>query len=107
MQTTQQANETRDLYRQKYEAQLKEWGAKVDECKARSAKLAAQAQLDMKPHLDTMNDKVEAAKAKLRDIADATDDKWEEVKNGAEEAWQDAKAAVEGAYDALKSRLKN
>jgi uncharacterized coiled-coil DUF342 family protein len=92
---------TRDLYKQKYEAQLHEWSAKIDALRAHADKLTAEAKLDAKPHLDTVRDKLDAAKAKLQEIAQATDDKWEDVKKGADHTWNDVKAAVEGAHDAV------
>ena len=95
--------QTRDLYRQKYEAQLHEWSAKIDALGAHADKLTAEAKLDAKPCLDTLHAKREAAKAKLHEIAEATDDKWDEVTKGADELWHDFKASVEGAYDALKA----
>jgi len=98
--------ETRELYKQKYQAQLHEWSAKLEALIAHTDVLTAQAKLDAKPNLDAMHLKIEAAKAKLQEIADATDDKWEEVKKGAEHAWDEAKGAVEGAYDALKPDKK-
>ncbi len=96
--------QTRELYRQKYEAQLKELGAKMEVMKAHAATLSAEAQLDMKPHVDAVQAQLSAAGAKLQEVADATDDKWEELKTQTETSWHDLKAAVEGAYDALKSR---
>lgn len=99
--------ETRELYKQKYQAQLHEWSAKMDVMKAQSEKLTAQAKLDMKPHLDAMHDRVEAAKAKLHDVAEATDDKWDEVLKGADHAWHDVTSAVEGALAALKTHTKS
>jgi len=94
--------ETRDLYRQKYEAQLHEWSAKIEVLKAHTDKLTAEAKLDVKPRLDALHAKLEAARAKLREIADATDDRWEDVKKEADHLWSDFKGAVEGAYDTLK-----
>lgn len=99
--------QARDLYKQKYEAQLHEWSAKVDELKAHSDKLTAQAKIDMLPRIETLQGKVDGAKAKLHDIATATDDKWDDVKKSTELAWNDVKAAVEGAYEAIKSHTKN
>jgi len=96
--------ETRELYKQKYEAQLREWSAKIDALKAHADKLTAEAKLDAKPHLDTLHAKLEAANAKLHDLAEATDDKWDHVRSGADQIWSDFKASVEGAYDALKKR---
>src|SRR5688572_24685175 len=53
-------NENRDLYRQKYEAQLREWEAKVEEMKARADKLDAQARLSMRPHFDGIENSMKA-----------------------------------------------
>lgn len=97
---------TRELYKQKYEAQLAEWGAKIDELKAHADKLTAQAKLDLKPHTERAHAKLETAKAKLRHLAEATDDSWEGVKKDAEAVWHDARSTVEGAFDALKSHQK-
>jgi uncharacterized coiled-coil DUF342 family protein len=95
--------ETREIYKQKYEAQLHEWSAKIDALEAHADKLSADAKLAAKPHLDTLHGKVQAAKAKLHEIAGATDDKWDDVTRGVDQAWSEVKASLEGAYDALKT----
>jgi hypothetical protein len=100
------AAEKRELYRQKYDAQMREWNARIDEIKAHTEKLAADARLDMQPHVDKVHRMNEAARARLRDLSTAADDTWEDVKRNADNAWQEFKAAVEGAYDALKSYRK-
>ncbi len=93
--------ETREIYKQKYQAQIHEWAAKLDVVKARAEKMSAQSKLDAKPRLDAMHEKLEAAKAKMHDIGAASDEKWEEVKTSIDHAWTDTKGAVEGAYDAV------
>jgi hypothetical protein len=98
---------TRELYKQKYEAQLHEWSAKIEVLKAQADKLTVEAKLDAKPHLDALHEKLDAAKARLLEIAEATDDRWDDVKKGAEDAWNDVKAAVEGAHDALMSKKES
>jgi hypothetical protein len=98
--------ETREIYKQKYEAQLHEWSAKIEALGAHADKLTAEAKLGAKPHLDTLHAKLEAAKAKLHEIAEATDDKWDDVMKSAEHVWSDVKASVEGAYDVLKKPRK-
>ena len=57
--------ETRELYAKKYEAQLNEWRGKIDALHAHVQKSAAQAQIDLKPHLDGVSKHYEAAKTKL------------------------------------------
>ncbi len=96
--------ETRKLYQQKYEAQLREWEAKVDVVHAHAQKVAAQARLDLKPHLDAVRAKLEAAKSKLGGVAKATDDAWDGVKHDADGAWHDLKASVEGAFAAIQGQ---
>jgi len=97
---------TRELYKQKYEAQLHEWSAKVDALGAQTEKLTAEAKLKAKPHLDGVKSKLEEAKEKLHEMAAASDDKWDDVKTSADRAWEDTKAAIEGAYDALTAESK-
>jgi hypothetical protein len=94
--------ETRDLYKQKYEAQVHEWTAKLDLMKAQSEKLTAQAKLDVKPHLDAVHAKYDAAKVRLEKLASTSDDKWSDVVAELDHGWTELKAAAEGAYDALK-----
>jgi hypothetical protein len=96
----------RELYKQKYEAQMHEWSAKLDLMKAQSEKLTAEAKLEMKPHLDSVHEKLGAAQARFQDAAMATDDRWHELTSSIDESWKDFKASVEGAYDALKRHDK-
>ena len=98
--------ETRELYKQKYEAQMHAWNAKLDGLRAQTEKLTVEAKLDLKPHLDAVHAKFDAAKARLGEIAEATDDKWDDVVKTVDHGWNDLKAAAEGAYGALKRHKK-
>jgi hypothetical protein len=99
--------EKRELYKQKYEAQLQEWHTKLDGMKAQAEKLTAQAKLDVKPRLDAAHAKFDTAKARLNEIAGATNDKWDAVVKEVDHVWSDLKAAAEGAYDAIKRHKKD
>jgi hypothetical protein len=99
--------ETRELYKQKYEAQLHEWSAKIEALGAHTDKLTAEAKLEAKPGLDALYGKLEMVKKKLVEIAVATDDQWADMKKGADHIWSDFKAAAEGAYDAIKPDKKD
>lgn len=94
--------EARELYKQKVEAQIHEWSAKLDVLKAKSEKLTVQAKLEMQPSIDAVHAKYDTAKAKLDKIGAATDDTWDEIVKDVDHAWNDFKAAVEGTYDAMK-----
>ena len=99
--------EARELHKKKAEAQLHEWSAKIDVMKAQADKMTAQARLDMKPTLDGVQAKFDAAKAKLGEIASATDDKWTETVKDVDNAWEDLKSAAAGAFDAIKGHDKH
>ena len=95
--------ETRELYKQKYQAQMNEWSAKLDVMKAQTEKLTAQAKLDVKRHVDAVQAQFDAAQAKLNDIAGATDDKWDGFVKDVDSRWHDLKAAADGAFQAMKN----
>ena len=95
--------ESRELYKQKYEAQIREWEAKVATIKAQADKLTAQARLDLQPHIEAVHTRFEAASAKLHEVTSTTEEKWEEMQRSADDAWSELKATAEGAYDAMKS----
>jgi len=94
---------TRELYKEKFEAQIHEWKAKIDLMAAQGEKLSAQTKLDFKPHLDTLQSKLETAKARVVDIASAADDKLDAIAAAIEASWTDLKATAEGAQDAIKN----
>ena len=98
--------ESRELYKQKYQAQMREWSAKLDTMKAQTEKLTVQAKLEVKPLLDAAHAKFDAAKSRFEEIATATDDKWDDVVKGATHTWSELKAAAEGAFDAVQRQKK-
>ena len=94
--------ETRELYKQKYEAQMHKWTAKLQGLHAETELMTAQAKLDVKPHVDALQAKFDVATAKLGEIATVTDEKWDGLAKEVDGAWTDLKAAAGGAYDAMK-----
>lgn len=98
--------DTREAYKEKFEAKLKEWGAKIEDIKAQAKKTKAQAKIDLTSQMDTMNEKYEAAKARLEKVGHATDEKWHDVKKDADKAWHEAEHSIEGVFAALKAHTK-
>ncbi len=86
---------------------MHEWSVKLDAIKAQAEKLTVQAKLDVKPHLDAVYAKLDAAKAKLADIAAASDDKWHDVVKDVDRSSNDLKAKAEDAYNAMKRHKKD
>jgi hypothetical protein len=93
------------VYKQKFETQLKECSVKLDAIRARSHKVPVDAKGSVQPQIDAAQRKFEAAKAKQPLLARAVPEKWNELKNGADGAMREAKSAIDLALAAL-DRLK-
>ena len=98
------SEETCNLYRQKYEAQIREWNARIEDVKAGVAELGAQARPDTQPRFEAVHRRYEVTRSRLRELANAADDTWEDLERNAGQAWSCLESSVEGAYEALKLR---
>jgi hypothetical protein len=90
-----------DLYNQKYEVQVHERGTNLDGRKAATGEPTAQPKLDVKPHRDMVQAKLDAAKTKLSAIEVTTDDDWDDIVRDVSRAWGDLVHAVWGALALL------
>ena len=84
----------KELYKQKFQAQLDEWKADIDKLKAKASSSTADAQLDMNKLVDDLNAKVELATGKLAELASASEEAWGSLKTGVESAWDSLKSSV-------------
>ncbi len=92
----------KDAYIAKMEAQLREWGGKIDELGAKADKAEASAKIEYAKLVDSLKAKRDAARQKLGEIKAAGEDAWESLKTGVEGAWGELKSAVDRAADKLK-----
>lgn len=91
----------KDAYTQKLEAELEVLQAKVAELKAKAKSSAADAQI--KHNLvDEIEQKFNAAKARLKELNETSSDAWEHLKVGAESAWDTLRTAVSEAAAKFK-----
>jgi peptidoglycan hydrolase CwlO-like protein len=82
----------------KMEAELKAWGAKLDDLVAKAEEIGAEAKSDYHKGIDDLKAKYKVAQSKLDEIKNTGDDNWETLKGGVEHAWKD----LEGAFKKLK-----
>lgn len=99
--------ETRELYKQKHEAQMHEWSARLSVMRAQTEKLTVQAKLDMQGQLDAVREKYEVAKAKVNESWTATEDRWDILVKEADEAWKDLGAAAKAVYASVTTHDKH
>jgi hypothetical protein len=87
---------------EKMEAQLREWGARLEAWKNQAAQAGAEAQADMNKQLDQLRPKLEAAQQKLKELKAAGGEAAEKVKEGSERAM----AELKKTWEAVKSKFE-
>lgn len=94
--------DTKEAYKQKMEAHLKEWGAQINLLAAKAASANADAKLKYAQDLDKLRDKQRQANAKMKELEEASGDAWDKVKSSADELWDDLKSGVSHTMDKFK-----
>jgi len=92
----------KELYRQKYQAQLDEWKADVAKLQARAAGAKADAQIEMNKHVKELDRRMHEASAKLAELAAASEEGWDAVRKNMEKTWDALKAGVGAAAAKFK-----
>lgn len=81
----------------KMEAQLREWGAKIDELATKAEKAGAEVKADYRQRLEELKVKRATAQARLDELKGAGNQKWLTLKSGLEAAWKDLEIAFKDA----------
>jgi hypothetical protein len=92
----------RELYRQKYHAQLTEWKADIARLKARAAGAKADVQIEMNKHIKDLEQRMHDVSAKLAELAGASEEAWDSVRKNMEKTWDALKAGVSAARAKFK-----
>jgi hypothetical protein len=101
-QPKEKAMNEKELYKQKFQAQLDEWKADIAKLKARASGAEADAQIAMNKQVEALEHKLEDARAKLSELTGASEEAWDSVKLRAESAWVSLKSAVSDAVSRFK-----
>ena len=89
-------------YRQKLEAQLKEWKAIIEMLEERSAHATGETKIELKRAIGELLQKVEVVKEKMNELHKEGSVAWETMKEGLEKAASELKNAL----DKVVSRFK-
>jgi uncharacterized protein YlxW (UPF0749 family) len=97
-----QDKESKKSYEARIDKQLRALDKKIDQLKAKSAKMTEEAKKDFNEMMADFKKKREATEAKLQEVKKASAQKWEELKSGMNSAIKD----LEEAYDRAAARFK-
>lgn len=94
--------EIKDAYKQKMEAQLKEWTAQINLLEAKAENAGADIKVARAKAIHELRAKQQAASEKLKELGKASGETWEQVKKTADKIWDDLKAGVADAHSKFK-----
>jgi len=92
----------KELYRQKYQAQLDEWKAEIAKLRARASGASAEAQIELNKHVKELERRMHEAGDKLAELAAASEERWDSVRKSAETTWDALKAGFNAAAAKFK-----
>ena len=81
--------ETVEAHVGKMEAELAQWGAKLDELLAKADAAGTEAKIDYRKRLDDLREKYINAERRLAELKAAGSSKWDTFKDGVESAWSE------------------
>jgi hypothetical protein len=93
---------TKEAYKQKVEAELELGRAKLAELKAQAKGFTADARIKYDKQVAELEQKLDVAKAKMKDVGEASEDAWEQLKDGMESARDALSAAVRDTRNKFK-----
>lgn len=89
-------------YKEKLDAQLKEWSAQVNLLEARIDSFTADMKIMRTEEIQALRAKQHAASEKLKELGKATGDAWEQVRGTADKMWDDLKKGLSDAQSKFK-----
>jgi hypothetical protein len=91
-----------ETYREKLEAQLKEWKAKIDMLEEKAAKATGETKAEMMRSIEELRQKKVVVKEKWNALQKESGIAWDTLKEGVEKAVSELKSAL----DKVISRFK-
>lgn len=94
--------EDKDLYREKFEAKLRELKAQIEVLEARADQLKAESKLELKQQIQSLRQQRDAIGKKLEQLQQSSGEAWKDLKTGLESAATELKGALGKAMDQFK-----
>jgi rubrerythrin len=87
--------EKKEEYREKLQAQLKEWKAKIDTLESRASTLSSEVKADMLKEIEELRRKKVVVNERWNELQKAGGEAWDTMKEGVEKAVTDLKHALD------------
>ena len=94
--------DSKDVYKAKIDAQLKEWAVKIADLKSKAELAESTLKVEYLKQIEALRAKKEETQAKLEELKVAGDDAWDTLKAGVEKAVSELKDSVNSAISKFK-----
>jgi methyl-accepting chemotaxis protein len=92
----------KEAYKQKLNAQMKEWGAQINLLNAKVENKGADMKIKYSKELDALKAKQDEIAQKIKELDEAKVENWEKVKDTADQILADLKTGLANAISRLK-----
>jgi methyl-accepting chemotaxis protein len=92
----------KEAYKQKLNAQMKEWGAQINLLNAKVENKGADMKIKYSKELDALKAKQDEIAQKIKELDEAKVENWEKVKDTADQILADLKTGLSNAISRLK-----
>jgi len=94
--------ESKDVYKAKVDAQIKEWAIKIADLKAKAELAESSVKVEYLKQVEALSAKKKEAQAKLEELKKAGDEAWDTLKAGLEQAVLELKDSINRAISKFK-----
>jgi nucleotide-binding universal stress UspA family protein len=100
----EEKTEKKKAYQEKIEAQLKEWGAKIEDLKIKAEKSKADLKTKYEKQIQDLQAKETAVQQKLRELRASGEEVWEGLKTGMEKSLDELKGSLDRSVLTFKEK---
>jgi hypothetical protein len=93
---------TKDAYTKRIDAELELVQEKLARFKAQGMSFTADARVKHAKHVEKLEQKLDATKAKLMELGEADEHVWEQLKDGVEDMWTTLQSTFENTITTFK-----
>jgi archaellum component FlaC len=104
MKSPEEKTEKKKAYQEKVEGQLKEWGAKIEELRAKAETSRTELKIKYEKQIEDLRAKQEAVQQKLREFKESGEETWEEIKTSLEKGLNDLKDSFDRTVSKIKKK---
>jgi nucleotide-binding universal stress UspA family protein len=100
----EEKSEKRKAYQEKIEAQLKEWGVKIDELKAKAERSKVELKMRYEKQIEDLRVQKEALEKRLQEFKESGGETWEHLKTGIEKGFDELKDSVDRTISLFREK---